>query len=88
MNSRIDTDKIDYSEGADILKELYNGKRQCIECKWEDFFDIPVNEGYKKRQNRDGENVNMCDEKPVFIKTKDMSNNSIPVINDNTPTNQ
>ena len=87
MNSRIDTEKIDYSEGADILKELYDGKRQCMECKWEDFFNLPVTKGYTEKNNR-REYDNMWNGKPVYIKPKDMSNNSIPITNDDTPTKQ
>ena len=68
MNTNIEMDKVDYSQNSDILKELYGGGRQIIEAKWEDFFNIPVNEGYKIHPDR------------KFISTSEISGN---VIDDN-----
>ena len=71
MNSRIDMEKVDYSQGPDILKELYDGKRQVTESKWEDFFNIPVTEGYAKNKDREFDFNSLLN--------KDLSNNNITV---------
>ena len=68
MNSNIETEKVDFSSGAELLQELYNGKRQCIECKWDDFFNIPLTKGYNENTNREYD----------FNSLKDLSNNTIP----------
>jgi len=52
MSTRIEMEKVDYSGHADILKELYSGGRQVIEAKWDDFLNIPVNEGYQANTGR------------------------------------
>ena len=69
MNTTIETEKVDFSSGADMLKEFYNGKRQCVECKWEDFFNIPLTNGYRENTNRAFD----------FNSLKDLSNNDIPI---------
>jgi hypothetical protein len=69
MNSRIDMEKVDYSDHADILKELYSGGRQLIEAKWEDFLQIPLTKGYEANIGREVD----------FNDLKDLSGNSITV---------
>ena len=71
MNSRIDMETIDYSQEADILKELYDGKRQVTECKWEDFFNIPLTEGYANNKGREFDFNSLLN--------KDLSNNNITI---------
>jgi len=71
MNSRIDMEKVDYSQGADILKELYDGKRQVAESKWEDFFNIPLTEGYANNKEREFDFNSLLN--------KDLSNNNITI---------
>ena len=39
MTTRIDMKKVDYSDHADILKELYSGGRQVTEANWDDFLN-------------------------------------------------
>jgi len=72
MNTRIEMDKVDYSEGKDILKELYNGSRQVVECKWEDFFNIPLTEEYAKNNKREFDFNSL---KPA----SDLSNNNVTI---------
>ena len=71
MNTRIDMEKVDYSEHADILKELYSGGRKLIEAKWEDFLQIPLTPGYAANTKREVD----------FSDLKDLSGNSITVTN-------
>jgi len=76
MNSRVDMDKLDYTDTATILQELYDGRRQPLECNFVDFFDIPVNEGYKTNKERAYDFDALRD----TIKTQlDLSNNIITV---------
>ncbi len=51
MTTRIDTEKVDYSDHADILKELYSDGRQVMEAKWDDFLKIPLTKGYEANTN-------------------------------------
>jgi len=53
MNSRVDMEKLDYSETATVLEELYDGRRQPVECNFVDFFNIPLTEGYKTNTRRE-----------------------------------
>ena len=53
MTTRIDMEKVDYSDHADILKELYSGGRQVMEAKWDDFLKIPLTKGYEANTNRE-----------------------------------
>jgi len=79
MNSQIEMDKLDYSEGSDILKEFYDGSRKVVECKWEDFFNIPLTEEYAKNQNREFDFNSIL---------KDISNNNITITIDEPSASQ
>ena len=39
-NSTIDVETVDYSEGNDLMKVLYN-KRNCVSATWDDFLKLP-----------------------------------------------
>ena len=69
MTTRIDMEKVDYSDHADILKELYSGGRQVMEAKWDDFLKIPLSKGYEANKNRDID----------FNQMKDICGNDITV---------
>jgi hypothetical protein len=68
-NTRIDLDRVDYSQGRDLLSEFLSGDRQCIPASWNEFFDIPLTQGYEANKNREFD----------FAKLRDMSNNDIQV---------
>ena len=80
MATRIDMEKIDYSDHADILKELYSGGRQVTEANWGDFLKIPLTKGYEANKNREID----------FNQMKDICGNDITVTivdnNGNKPT--
>jgi hypothetical protein len=69
MTTRIDMEKVDYSSNTDILKELYSGDRQIVEAKWDDFLQIPVNDGYQANKTREVD----------FNQMKDICGNDITV---------
>jgi hypothetical protein len=69
MTTRIDMKKVDYSTNTDILKELYSGERQIVEAKWDDFLQIPVNDGYQANKTREVD----------FNQMKDICGNDITV---------
>ena len=39
-NSTIDTETIDFQEGEDLMKALYN-ERNCVSATWDDFLKLP-----------------------------------------------
>lgn len=53
MNTQIEMDKLDYGSCVNILEELYNGRRQLIEAKWEDFEKLPLLDGYKNNTKKE-----------------------------------
>ena len=70
MNTRIDLEKVDYSQGRDLLAEFMSGDRQCIPTQWNQFFDISLTPGYQQNTQREFD----------FAKLKDLSQNDIQVI--------
>ena len=39
-NSTIDVEMVDYTEGEDCMKALYN-ERNCVSATWDDFLKLP-----------------------------------------------
>ena len=50
-NSTIDVETVDYSEGDDLMKVLYN-ERNCISATWDDFLKLPKIAGYVNNVKR------------------------------------
>ena len=50
-NSTIDTETIDFAEGEDFMKVLYN-ERNCVSATWDDFLKLPKSDGYLNNVKR------------------------------------
>ena len=50
-NSTIDTETIDFTEGEDFTKALYN-ERNCVSATWDDFLKLPKIAGYVNNVKR------------------------------------
>ena len=50
-NSTIDVETVDYSEGNDLMKVLYN-ERNCVSATWDDFLKLPKIAGYVNKIKR------------------------------------
>ena len=50
-NSTIDIETVDYSEGNDFMKVLYN-ERNCVSATWDDFLKLPKSDGYLNNVKR------------------------------------
>jgi hypothetical protein len=50
-NSTIDVETIDYTEGEDCMKALYN-ERNCVSKTWDDFLKLPKSDGYLNNVKR------------------------------------
>ena len=50
-NSTIDVEMIDYTEGEDRMKALYN-ERNCVSKTWDDFLKLPKSDGYLNNVKR------------------------------------
>ena len=50
-NSTIDVETVDYTEGEDCMKALYN-ERNCVSATWDDFLKLPKLDGYVNNVKR------------------------------------
>ena len=50
-NSTTDVEMIDYTEGEDRMKALYN-ERNCVSKTWDDFLKLPKSDGYLNNVKR------------------------------------
>ena len=50
-NSTIDVETIDYTEGNDFMKVLYN-ERNCVSATWDYFLKLPKSDGYWNNAKR------------------------------------
>ena len=50
-NSTIDFETIDFTEGEDRMKALYN-QRNCVSATWDDFQKLPKLDGYVNNVKR------------------------------------
>ena len=50
-NSTVDTETIDFTEGEDFMKALYN-ERNCVSATWDDFLKLPKVAGYVNNVKR------------------------------------
>lgn len=50
-NTRVETEKIDYSHGENCMRELYN-ERNVVSKTWADFLALPKSTGYENNVKR------------------------------------
>ena len=50
-NSTTDVETVDYTEGNDFMKVLYN-ERNCVSATWDDFLKLPKISGYVNNVKR------------------------------------
>ena len=50
-NSTIYVETIDYTEGEDCMKALYN-ERNCVSKTWDDYLKLPKSDGYVNNVKR------------------------------------
>ena len=50
-NSTVDVETVDYTEGNDFMKALYN-KRNCVSATWDNFLKLPKSDGYLNNVKR------------------------------------
>ena len=49
--STVDVETVDYMEGEDCMKALYN-ERNCVSATWDDFLKLPKSDGYVNNVKR------------------------------------
>ena len=50
-NSTIDVETVDYAEGEDCMKALYN-ERNCVSATWDAFLKLPKSDGFVNNVKR------------------------------------
>jgi hypothetical protein len=50
-NTAVEPDQMNYSEGEQMLKDMYN-PREVVSLSWEDFLKLPIIPGYANNINR------------------------------------
>ena len=80
-NSTIDTETIDFTEGEDFMKALYN-ERNCVSATWDDFLKLPKSDGYLnnvKRVPNSFSNVTDKKDDPIRMRERIVFNNHVPM---------
>ena len=83
-NANIDFQKVDYSDGIEILNDMYKPS-ELVTCSFDDFLKLPKSDGYLNNQNRvPNDFTNVVDVTPLNIP----ENKYQPIVTDDNGSNQ
>ena len=84
-NANIEFQKVDYSDGAEILNDMYK-QTEIVTCSFEDFLKLPKCDGYMNNINRvPNDFTNVVDVTPLNVPENKLYT---PIVTDDNASNK